>query len=236
MKDWLLELDAVDAGYDKSHVLHGISMHVNTGEVVGLLGRNGMGKTTTLKTIAGLMVPTRGAIRFAGESLLHSPVERIARQGISLVPDNRGIFTLLSVQENLKIAARPGGAWDMERIYAEFPRLKDRRSNLGGALSGGEQQMLSIARALMQNPRLLMLDEPTEGLAPVIVDELVRIIGCVAAQGLSIILVEQNYPVCRALATRHYILEEGAVVFEGSNAQLDADPGILHQFLGLETC
>lgn len=235
MQEPLLQLAGVEAGYGKSQVLHGIDMQVQPGEVVGILGRNGMGKTTALKTVAGLLRPGKGTVTFSGRPLTAQPPESIARAGISLVPDHRGIFSLLSVAENLRIAARGAGPWTLEGIYALFPRLKGRRANLGGALSGGEQQMLAIARALMQNPRLLLLDEPTEGLAPVIVDELVRTIGQVASEGMAIVLVEQNFPVCRALATRHYILEEGRVVFEGSNARLDANPHVLRQFLGLET-
>lgn len=235
METPLLRIRDVEAGYGKSQVLHGVSLEVHAGEIVGLMGRNGMGKTTSLKVMCGLLRATVGTVEFSGADISTLSVEQIARAGMALVPDHRGIFTLLSVEENLRIALRKGGPWNLQAVYEKFPRLRERHRNLGGALSGGEQQMLSIARALMQNPRVLLLDEPTEGLAPVIVDELVATIRDIARQGLSIVLVEQSFPICRALASRHYILEEGAVVFEGDNAKLDAQPEILNEYLGLST-
>lgn len=235
MQTPLLRIRDVEAGYGKSQVLHGVSLEVHAGEIVGLMGRNGMGKTTSLKVMCGLLRATVGTVEFSGADISTLSVEQIARAGMALVPDHRGIFTLLSVEENLRIALRKGGPWNLQAVYEKFPRLRERHRNLGGALSGGEQQMLSIARALMQNPRVLLLDEPTEGLAPVIVDELVATIRDIARQGLSIVLVEQSFPICRALASRHYILEEGAVVFEGDNAKLDAQPEILNEYLGLST-
>jgi branched-chain amino acid transport system ATP-binding protein len=230
----VLALQEVNASYGKSHVLHGVSMEVRRSEIVSVLGRNGMGKTTTLRTIVGLLPVQSGSVRFAGADLARIEVDEIARRGISLVPADRGIFTMLSVQENLQIAKRAHAIWTLERVYDNFPRLRERRRNLGGALSGGEQQMLSIARALVQGPKLLLLDEPTEGLAPVIVDELVRLIAEVGASGIPIVLVEQSFAVCKTLAARHYILEEGRVVFEGPTAALDADSSILDRFLGLD--
>lgn len=231
----ILQLDEVNACYGKSHVLHGVTMHVAQGEIVSLMGRNGMGKTSVLRAIVGLLPVHAGDVTFQGRSIRDDAVDAIARSGIALVPADRGIFTLLSVEENLRVAARRGAPWDLERVYQSFPRLKERRRNLGGALSGGEQQMLAIARALLQGPRLLLLDEPTEGLAPVIVDELVQIIADVGRAGTPIILVEQTFSVCKALAARHYILEEGLVVFGGTTSELDANPEILERYLGMAT-
>jgi branched-chain amino acid transport system ATP-binding protein len=231
----ILQLQEVHASYGKSHVLHGVTMHVDSGEIVSLMGRNGMGKTSVLRAIVGLLPAHGGEITFEGRSIQREAVDAIARAGIALVPADRGIFTLLSVEENLRIAARAGAEWNLDRVFESFPRLKERRRNLGGALSGGEQQMLAIARALLQGPRLLLLDEPTEGLAPVIVDELVGIIAGVGRSGTPIVLVEQTYSVCRTLASRHYILEEGQVVFCGATADLDRDPGLLDRYLGMAT-
>jgi branched-chain amino acid transport system ATP-binding protein len=234
MSEPVLVLDGVHASYGKSHVLHDVSMVVHAGEIVSLLGRNGMGKTTTLRTVVGLLPAHDGQVLFEGRCLESVSVDEISRRGISLVPAHRGIFTLLSVEENLRIAQRPQASWTLELVYERFPRLRERQRNLGGALSGGEQQMLAMARALVQGPKLLLLDEPTEGLAPVIVDELVEIIASVGRSGTPIVLVEQSYQVCRSLASRHYILEEGAVVYEGTTADLDADSSVLDRFLGLE--
>lgn len=233
MKPALLTLKNVHASYGKSQVLHGVSLDVGAGEIISVMGRNGMGKTTTLNTIVGLLPISSGEILFDARPIAGLAVDAIARLGIALVPADRGIFALLSVEENLLVARRPGAAWTLERVYEKFPRLRERRTNLGGALSGGEQQMLAIARALLQGPKLLLLDEPAEGLAPVIVDELVALIREIGDAGTSIILVEQTFSVCRALASRHYILEEGHVVFEGTSSSLDEDSSILDRFLGL---
>lgn len=235
MNDPILQLDEVNASYGKSHVLHGVTLRVGPGEIVSLMGRNGMGKTSVLRAIVGLLPVQAGKVTFQGRSITGNAVDAIARSGIALVPADRGIFTLLSVEENLRVAARRGARWDLERVYESFPRLKERRRNPGGALSGGEQQMLAIARALLQGPSLLLLDEPTEGLAPVIVDELVQIIADVGRTGTPIILVEQTFSVCKTLASRHYILEEGLVVFHGTTGELEADPGILGRYLGMAT-
>ena len=233
MKEPMLQLQDVHSFYGKSHILHGVSLALAEGELISLLGRNGMGKTTTLKTIVGLLRPQSGRVVFDGHDLQAYSVDHIARLGLSLVPENRGIFAMLSVEENLLVARRPHSPWTLQQVYRDFPRLQERRRNSGGALSGGEQQMLSIARALMQGPKVLLLDEPTEGLAPVIVDELVDIIRRVAASGVATLLVEQNLSVCKALACRHYILEEGQLVYQGSTAELEASGDVVDRFLGL---
>lgn len=233
MSQPILELRNVHAAYGKSEVLHGVNLCVQPGEIVSVLGRNGMGKTTTLNTIVGLLAPTQGQVLFEGKNISGKEVDVIVRAGISLVPEHRGIFAMLSVLENLQIAQCAHSPWTISRVFDAFPRLKERSKNFGNALSGGEQQMLSIARALLQGPKLLLLDEPTEGLAPVIVDELTALIRDVSASGIPIIFVEQSFAICKALATRHYILEEGAVVFEGDTASLESDQTVLERYLGL---
>lgn len=231
----MLELDNVHSYYDKSHVLEGVSLSVGEGELVTLLGRNGAGKTTTLRSIAGVVVPRQGSIQFQGKELVGRESFDIARNGIKLVPEHRGIFSLLSVAENLQIADRRDSRWRIPDIYAMFPRLKERRRNPGHALSGGEQQMLAIGRALINNPRILLLDEPTEGLAPVIVDEIVAILRKLREAGVSILLVEQNIAVCEKLADRHYLLEQGRIVYTGTQAEFEADPAIRNRYLALGT-
>ncbi|MBH3386777.1 ABC transporter ATP-binding protein [Pseudomonas juntendi] len=229
----MLNVDSIHSYYDKSHVLEGVSLKVEAGELVTLLGRNGAGKTTTLRSILGIVRPRQGQISFNGQQLVGREIFDIARLGIALVPEHRGIFRQLSVEENLKIAVRKTSRWQLEDVYSMFPRLKERRRNGGFALSGGEQQMLAIARALLNGPKLLILDEPTEGLAPVIVDELVKILRRIKDEGLSILLVEQNLMVCDALADRHYVLEQGRVAYQGSAAQFREDPSIKNRFLAL---
>ncbi len=229
----MLTVDTIHSYYDKSHVLEGVSLQVNPGELVTLLGRNGAGKTTTLRSILGIICPRQGQVRFNGQDMVGRKVFEIAREGLALVPEHRGIFRLLSVEENLRIAQRKSSRWQLEDVYVMFPRLKERRKNAGHALSGGEQQMLAIARALVNNPKLLILDEPTEGLAPVIVDELVKILRTIKEDGLPVLLVEQNLKVCDALADRHYVLEQGRVVYEGSAAAFRADPTIKNRYLAL---
>lgn len=229
----MLNVESIHSYYDKSHVLEGVSLQVGAGELVTLLGRNGAGKTTTLRSILGIVRPRQGQISFNGQQLVGREIFDIARQGIALVPEHRGIFRQLSVEENLKIAVRKGSRWQLEDVYTLFPRLKERRRNGGFALSGGEQQMLAIARALLNDPKLLILDEPTEGLAPVIVDELVKILRGIKGEGLSILLVEQNLMVCDALADRHYVLEQGRVAYQGSAAQFRDDPSIKNRYLAL---
>ncbi len=229
----MLDVDSIHSYYDKSHVLEGVSLKVGAGELVTLLGRNGAGKTTTLRSILGIVRPRQGQITFNGEALVGREIFDIARRGIALVPEHRGIFRQLSVEENLKIAVRKDSRWQLDDVYGMFPRLKERRRNGGFALSGGEQQMLAIARALLNDPKLLILDEPTEGLAPVIVDELVKILRRIKGEGLSILLVEQNLMVCDALADRHYVLEQGRVAYQGSAAQFREDPSIKNRYLAL---
>ncbi|MBA6134520.1 MULTISPECIES: ABC transporter ATP-binding protein [Pseudomonas] len=229
----MLNVDSIHSYYDKSHVLEGVSLKVEAGELVTLLGRNGAGKTTTLRSILGIVRPRQGQISFNGQQLVGREIFDIARLGIALVPEHRGIFRQLSVEENLKIAVRTTSRWQLEDVYSMFPRLKERRRNGGFALSGGEQQMLAIARALLNGPKLLILDEPTEGLAPVIVDELVKILRRIKDEGLSILLVEQNLMVCDALADRHYVLEQGRVAYQGSAAQFREDPSIKNRYLAL---
>ncbi|MBW9334660.1 MULTISPECIES: ABC transporter ATP-binding protein [Herbaspirillum] len=229
----ILQVEDVHGYYGKSHILQGVSLQVDAGEVVTLLGRNGAGKTTTLKSIVGVVPPAQGRVIFEGQVVSGLPSYKIAARGVCLVPEHRGIFKLLTVEENLTMAARKESAWGLDEVYTIFPRLKERRRNGGGQLSGGEQQMLAIARALMTHPRVLMLDEPVEGLAPVIVDEIVAQIRQIKATGMSIILVEQNLEVCTQLADRHYIVEQGRIVYSGSNAAFLADEGVKDRYLGV---
>jgi branched-chain amino acid transport system ATP-binding protein len=229
----ILSVDNIHAYYGKSHVLQGVSLQLREGELVTLLGRNGAGKTTTLKAIAGVMAPPQGRITFAGQATHQMPTHQVAQRGICLVPEHRGIFKLLTVEENLMLAQRKQSPWQLADIYRIFPRLKERRSNGGGQLSGGEQQMLAIGRALMNAPRLLMLDEPVEGLAPVIVEEIVAQLKVIKATGVTILLVEQNLEVCTQLADRHYLIEQGRVVHEASNADFMADEAIKDRYLGV---
>ncbi|AVS79356.1 ABC transporter ATP-binding protein [Paracidovorax avenae] len=229
----ILQIEGLHAHYGKSHVLQGIDLRVDDGELVTLLGRNGAGKTTTLKSICGVVQPSAGRVRFMGEDVQGLTAHRIAQRGVCLVPEHRGIFRLLTVEENLLLGQRRQSPWQLADIYRIFPRLKERRSNGGGQLSGGEQQMLAIGRALMNAPRLLMLDEPVEGLAPVIVEEIVSQLQAIKAAGVAILLVEQNLEVCTQLADRHYIIEQGAVVHEARNADFLADEATKDRYLGV---
>ena len=229
----ILDVESIDSYYGKSHILQGLSLNVAEGGVTTLLGRNGAGKSTTLKSIAGVVTPAAGSIKFRDTVISGLPAHKIASMGICLVPEHRGIFKLLTVEENLKLGLRRDSPWQLDDIFRIFPRLKERRRNGGGQLSGGEQQMLAIGRALMNHPRLLMLDEPVEGLAPVIVEEIVAQLKLIKASGVSILLVEQNLEVCTQLADYHFIIEQGAVVFEGSNATFLADDAVKDRHLGV---
>ena len=229
----ILDVDNLHAHYGKSHVLQGVCFTVGNGELVTLLGRNGAGKTTTLKSIAGVVAPTQGRVAFAGKPLQGQASHVIARQGVCLVPEHRGIFKLLTVEENLMLGLRKSSPWQLDDVYRIFPRLKERRRNGGGQLSGGEQQLLAIGRALMNDPKLLMLDEPVEGLAPVIVEEIVAQLKTIKAAGVAILLVEQNLEVCTQLADRHCILEQGRIVYTADNASFLADEEVKDRYLGV---
>jgi branched-chain amino acid transport system ATP-binding protein len=229
----MLELDEVHAHYGKSHVLQGISLRVDGGELVTLLGRNGAGKTTTLKCIAGVVRPSGGRVVFAGREVQGLAPHRIAQRGVCLVPEHRGIFRLLTVEENLLLGQRKSSPWQLADVYRIFPRLQERRRNGGAELSGGEQQIVAIAGALMNDPKLLMLDEPVEGLAPVIVEEIVAQLKTIKASGVPILLVEQNLEVCTQLADRHYIIEQGAIVYDDANAAFIADDAVKDRYLGV---
>lgn len=230
----LLKVENLEAWYGESHILHGVGIEVKEGEVVTLLGRNGAGKTTTLRSIMGLVGKRRGSVNFEGAELVNARSDVIARAGIALCPEERGIFASLNVTENLMLppVVRPGGL-DLETIYALFPNLKERANSPGTKLSGGEQQMLAIARILRTGARLLMLDEPTEGLAPVIVQQIGRTIREIKARGFTVLLVEQNFRFAQTVADRHYVMEHGRVVDMVSNDELGASMGRLHEYLGV---
>jgi len=229
----MLELADVHAVYGRSHVLHGVSLRAGEGEVVSLLGRNGAGKSTTLKAIVGVVEVISGEISFEGRPLRGMPTHRVARLGVGLVPEDRRIFADLSVVENLAVGARPGSGWTVERVFALFPKLAGLADQGGGSLSGGEQQMLTIARTLMTGPRLLLLDEPSEGLAPVVVAALADNIAALKRQGLTILMAEQNLKFARRLADRAYIIEKGQIRFDGTMAALDADESLRRAYLSV---
>ena len=229
----MLELADVHAVYGRSHVLHGVSLRAGEGEVVSLLGRNGAGKSTTLKAIVGVVEVTAGEIRFEGRSLRDVPTHRVARLGIGLVHEDRRIFADLSVLENLMVGARADGGFTVDRIFGLFPRLAGLARQRGGSLSGGEQQILTIARTLMTGPRLLLLDEPSEGLAPVVVAALADTVAALRRQGLSILMAEQNVKFARRLADRAYIIEKGQIRFDGTMAALAADESLRRAYLSV---
>jgi branched-chain amino acid transport system ATP-binding protein len=231
----ILELDGVHAVYGDSRVLHGVSLAAAAGEVVSLLGRNGAGKSTTLKAVMGLVRVTGGRIRFRGRALLGLPTHEISRLGIGLVPEDRRIFPGLTVRENLQVGERRGAPqrWTLDRLVELFPPLGPLLDHRGGDLSGGEQQMLTIARTLVTGPALLLLDEPSEGLAPVIVRRLGDAIAALKREGLTIVLSEQNVKFARRLADRAYIIEKGEIRFEGTMAALDADETLRRAYLGV---
>jgi len=237
----LIEARGIHAYYGASHVLHGVDFALGRGETVGLMGRNGMGKTTLLKSMLGLVRPpvgeVRGAISVKGRDMTHAAPHQIARSGIAYVPEGRGIFPNLSVRENLVMAARPGaqGAhdWTLERVLETFPRLAERLGLGGGQLSGGEQQMLTIGRALMTHPELLILDEATEGLAPLAAREIWRIIRAIKKAGIATIIVDKNFSAVSAIADRIVILVKGRAVYDGSSAELRGQPGLHQRHLGV---
>ncbi len=231
----MLEIDRIDTFYGESHILRGLSFQVAQGEVVCLLGRNGAGKTTTLLSIMGYVAPRSGSIRLRGRPIHARPAYEIARSGVGFVPQERGIFPSLSVRENLTVFARtfPGARWTLQRVYEVFPRLRERERNLGFQLSGGEQQMLSIARALMLNPDLLLLDEPSEGLAPMIVHEIIQVMRELKKEGLAILLVEQNLHTALAIADRHHVINKGEIMFTGTSAELEADESVKSRYLAV---
>jgi branched-chain amino acid transport system ATP-binding protein len=232
----MLELIDVHTYYGESYVLQGISLEVKEGSVVALLGRNGMGKTTTIRSIIGFTPPRTGTVRFKGKDITKLQPYRIARMNIGLIPQGRQIFQSLSVEENLTMAARGGektGAWTLDRVYSLFPRLKERAKIKGNLLSGGEQQMLTIARALMTNPDLLLMDEPSEGLAPIIVLEIGHIISQLKESGFSILLVEQNLPMALSVADYVYIISKGAIVHESTPKELGDNEELKAKYLGV---
>ena len=233
----MIEAHELHTYYGASHILHGVDFSVRTGEAVGLMGRNGMGKTTLIRTLVGHVPPRRGEIKINGRVMTRAAPHLIARQGIAYVPEGRGVFPNLTVKENLLMAARPKldgqREWSFEGVLKIFPRLAERLAHGGQQLSGGEQQMLSIGRALMTNPILLILDEATEGLAPLVAREIWQIIKSVRDSGIAAIIVDKNFAALSALTDRNVILVKGRVVFEGSGEELKAKPELLHQHLGI---
>jgi branched-chain amino acid transport system ATP-binding protein len=231
----ILQVDDIHTYYGESYILQGISLRVAQGCVAAVLGRNGMGKTTLIRSIIGFTPPRRGRVVYRGTDITHRPSHEIARLGVGIVPQGRRIFTSLSVRENLTVAARRAGGngWDLARIFTLFPRLQERVHHKGAKLSGGEQQMLAIARVLMTNPECLLMDEPSEGLAPLLVLELREVLLDLKRRGLSILLVEQNLPLALRVADAVYVLSKGRVVFEGSARELDAADGVKRRYLGV---
>ncbi|WP_084545051.1 ABC transporter ATP-binding protein [Derxia gummosa] len=235
--DPLLAATDLVAGYGQSRVLHGVSLAIGRGRSVGLLGRNGMGKTTLIRSLLGFVRAQRGTVTIAGRDMTHAKPERIARLGIGYVPEGRGVFPNLSVRENLVMAARPGvdgrRDWTLDRVLATFPRLAERLNHGGGQLSGGEQQMMAIGRALMTNPDLLILDEATEGLAPLVVKEIWKVIAAIRETGIASLVVDRDYRAVLAHTDDCVVLEKGQVVVAEASAALAADPARLHRWLGV---
>jgi len=233
----MLSVRDLHAYYGRAHILQGVSLEADTGEVVALLGRNGAGKSTTLKAIMGLLPPAAGEIVYGGRHIERLPTHRIARLGVGFVPEDRRIFSDLTVQENLEVGRRPARAdapaWSEDRLFALFPNLAALRDRPGARMSGGEQQMLTLARTLMGNPRCVLLDEPSEGLAPIVVEQMVRAIRALKSEGLSVVLSEQNLHFCLAVADRAYVIEKGRIRFGGSMSELAADPHLHEQYLSV---
>jgi len=229
----ILDVKGIDTFYGLGHILHSLSLNVNEGEVVALLGRNGAGKTTTLRSVAGLTPPRAGEIRYKGRDITGLDAHKISRIGVALVPETRDIFSYLTVGENLAIARRKSSRWQMHTVLERFPSLRERMKNKGRELSGGEQQMLAIARALLTGPDLLLLDEPSQGLAPMVVDAVMGTIRTLKQEHVSMLLVEQNAEMALQLADRVYIIDHGKAVFEGTPAQLRADAQVTATYLGV---
>jgi branched-chain amino acid transport system ATP-binding protein len=229
----VLEINEIETCYGLSQVLFGLSLRIAPGEMVTLMGRNGMGKTTTVRSIMGLTPARAGAIKFMGEEISALPSYKIAKLGIGLVPEGRQIFPNLTVRENLVATAVSGGDWTLERVYDLFPRLGERGASMGNQLSGGEQQMLAIGRALMTNPKLLILDEATEGLAPLIRTEIWRCLARLKQTGLAILVIDKNVGTLIRVADRHFLIERGKVVWSGVSAELAANPDVQHRYLGV---
>jgi branched-chain amino acid transport system ATP-binding protein len=235
----LLAVEAIHTYYGKSHILDGVSLEVRRGEVVGLLGRNGVGKSTTLKAVTGLVHPSRGEVRFEGRTISRLPAHRVARLGIGYVPEDRRIFPLLTVGENLRTGLDRGGVTAarkkelLQKVYEYFPVLAERRGQAGGTLSGGEQQMLAIARAIMLEPKIILLDEPTEGLMPRMVSQIREIIGVLHRERVAVLLVEQNVPLTLEASQRIYILEKGVVRHHAQASELQVNDSVIHQYLGV---
>jgi len=228
-----LEVEAIHTYYGESHVLHGISLRVEGGEVLAILGRNGMGKTTLVRSIVGFTPPREGRVRYKDTDITRLPPFRMVALGMALVPQGRRVFPSLSVRENLEVARRGTGRWSLEQVYALFPRLRERAANRANKLSGGEQQMLAIGRALMSNPDLLLMDEPTEGLAPLLVREVGRVIAELKRSGLSILLVEQNLALALSVADRVHVLSRGQIVHSGTPAELMGNDEVKTRYLGV---
>ena len=235
----LVAVEDLHTYYGKSHILHGVSLTVGRGEVVGLLGRNGVGKSTTLKTIMGLVRPTEGKVALGGQSITGLPPHKLARLGIGYVPEDRRIFPLLTVMENLRTGLDRGGVTEarkqelLDKVFAYFPVLAERRAQAGGTLSGGEQQMLAIARAMMLEPKIILLDEPTEGLMPRMVSQIRQIIEALHREGVAILLVEQNVPLTLEASQRVYFMEKGAIRHHAPTSELAVDDPVIHQYLGV---
>jgi branched-chain amino acid transport system ATP-binding protein len=231
----MLHVENVHAYYGDSHILRGVSLSVHQGEIVCLLGRNGAGKTTTILTIMGYLQPRGGSIRYGDRNIVGLPPHAVARLGFGLVPQDRGVFPSLTVLENLTVFARTGNAgyWTLQRIFEFFPILSARQRNLGFQLSGGEQQMLSIARALMLNPALLLLDEPSEGLAPMIVQQIIEVLARLRTEGLAVLLVEQNLRVAFAIGDRHHVMNKGEICFTGTTIDLEGNDFVLRNYLSV---
>ena len=227
-----LNVRNVDTCYGKSHILHGVCLEVNEGEIVTVLGRNGAGKTTLMRTLTGLTPPRAGVIETFGKNTAKWPAYRIAKLGIGYVPEGRKIFGGLTVLENLKVPYSRPGPWTLERVFTLFPRLGERRAQLAGQLSGGEQEMLAIARPLLLNPRLMLLDEPSQGLAPLIVKEVIQVVAQMRKEGVSVLLVEQNAALSLSISDRAYVLDDGRVVYSGPAAELARDTELVHHLAG----